>query len=423
VPPPRRTLVVTNDFPPRQGGIQSFVIALLERLPPERVVVYASRAQGDRAYDATLPFPVHRDRARVLLPTPRVARRAQRLLREEGCDSVLFGAALPLGLLAAGLRRAGARRLVALTHGHETWWAALPGTRAALRRVGATTDVLTYLGDWTRAQLARALDPDDAARMERLPPGVDVERFRPGAGGAGVRERLGVAPGRPVVVCVSRLTPRKGQDVLVRALPAVLRRVPGALLLLVGGGADRPRLERLVRDAGLGEHVRFAGAVPEEELPAWYDAGDAFAMPCRDRRGGLEREGLGMVFLEAQASGLPVVVGDSGGARDALLPGRTGALVDGRDVAAVAQAVGDLLAEPAAARAAGARGRAWTEARWRWDGLVARLDALLDPAVDLEGDPQVEVEARSRRRVEAGRGGEDSARAVSSREPDSQNWL
>ncbi|RJK96888.1 glycosyltransferase family 4 protein [Vallicoccus soli] len=412
----RRTLVVTNDFPPRQGGIQSFVAALLERLPPERVVVYASRSEGDAAHDAALPYPVHRDRSRVLLPTPRVARRAQRLLREEGCDSVLFGASVPLGLLAPGLRRAGARRLVALTHGHETWWARVPGARAALRRVGAGTDALTYLGEWTRSQIAPALAPADAARMVRLPPGVDVDRFRPGAGGAAVRARLGVPGDRPVAVCVSRLTPRKGQDVLVRAWPEVLRRVPGALLLLVGGGSDRPRLERMVRDGGLEGDVLLAGPAPEGELPAWYDAGDVFAMPCRDRRRGLEREGLGMVFLEASATGLPVVVGDSGGARDALLDGRTGVLVDGRDAAAVARAVGDLLADPARARAMGGRGRAWTEEQWRWEGLVARLDALLDP--------QAEVETRSRPEVEGeGAAGADSPSATSRSTPESQNWL
>lgn len=377
MPTAGRTLIVTNDFPPRQGGIESFVLALAQRLPPDRVVVYASRTTGDTAFDATLPYPVVRDRARTLLPTPRVARRARALLRDHACTSVLFGAAAPLGLLAGGLRAAGAQRLVALTHGHETWWARLPPTRLALRRIGDSTDTVTYLGDWTHGLIAPALSAAAQARMVRLAPGVDASRFHPGAGGAALRVQLGIAPDRPVVACIARLTPRKGQDALIRAWPAVLAHHPQALLLLVGGGPDRLRLERLVERLGLQESVRRTGPVPWAELPPWFDAADAFAMPCRTRRLGLEPEALGIVFLEASASGLPVVVGDSGGAPDACVPGVTGVVVDGRRPADVARGVRELLGDPARAAAMGREGRAWVQSAWSWDEVADRLTTLL----------------------------------------------
>jgi len=178
-----------------------------------------------------------------------------------------------------------------------------------------------------------------------------------------------------VVVCVSRLVPRKGQDVLIRAMPEVRRRVPDAQLLIVGGGPHQPALQQLSREMGV--DAVFTGSVPWEELPAHYDAGDVFAMPCRTRRGGLEVEGLGIVFLEASATGLPVVAGRSGGSPDAVLEGQTGHVVDGTSVAAVAAATADLLAAPDRAREMGAAGRRWVEREWRWDVLAQRLRALL----------------------------------------------
>ncbi len=378
-----RTLVVTNDFPPRQGGIESFVLALTARMPADDVVVYTSRSglgtAVDAAHDATLPFTVHRDRARTLLPTPLVARTAKALLRDNACDAVLFGAAAPLGLLAGGLRGAGARRIAGLTHGHETWWARVPGTRQALRRIGDDCDVLTFLGDYTRRCIARALSPVAAARMVRLPPGVDPEMFRPGCGGDTVRRRLGIAASRPVVACIARLKPRKGQDTLIRAMPEVLQTVPDALLLIVGGGPYRSRLEQLVEEVGVGDAVHFTGPVPWPDLPPYFDAAQAFAMPCRTRRFGLEPEALGIVFLEASATGLPVVVGDSGGARDACVEGETGFVVDGTSPSAVASRVAQLLLDRQLATRLGARGRRWVLDEWQWEDLALRLRGLLEP--------------------------------------------
>jgi phosphatidylinositol alpha-1,6-mannosyltransferase len=369
-----RTLVITNDFPPRPGGIQAFVYSLVARQPAESVVVYASSSPGFAEFDAAQAFPVVRHPASLLLPTRSVARRAALLARSQGCASVLFGAAAPLGLLARSLRVAGVSRFVALTHGHEVGWAALPGARALLRRIGTSVDVVTYLGEYTRSRLAQALGP--SVRLERLAPGVDTSMFSPATDGSAVRLRLGLA-GRPVIVCVSRLVPRKGQDVLIRSLPLIKSAVPGATLLLVGGGPDMPRLQRLAVACGAADDVVFTGPVAWPELPHYFAAGDVFAMPCRTRRRGLDVEGLGMVYLEASATGLPVVAGDSGGAPDAVLDGETGFVVDGRSVPAVVDRVSTLLADATMARAMGEEGRAWIERDWRWDAVADRLAVLL----------------------------------------------
>ncbi|MEU0757478.1 glycosyltransferase family 4 protein [Streptomyces albogriseolus] len=378
-----KTLIVTNDFPPRPGGIQAFLHNMALRLDPERVVVYASTWKRTRegveataAFDAEQPFTVVRDRTTMLLPTPAATRRAVGLLREHGCTSVWFGAAAPLGLMAPALRRAGAERIVATTHGHEAGWAQLPAARQLLRRIGESTDTITYLGEYTRSRIARALTLEAAARMVRLPPGVDEKTFHPGSGGDEVRARLGLTD-RPVVVCVSRLVPRKGQDTLIRAMPAILAAEPDAVLLIVGGGPYEKDLRRLAADTGVAASVRFTGAVPWSELPAHYGAGDVFAMPCRTRRGGLDVEGLGIVYLEASATGLPVVAGDSGGAPDAVLDGETGWVVRGDAPAETAERVIALLSDEELRRSMGRRGREWVEEKWRWDLLADELKTLL----------------------------------------------
>ncbi len=213
----RRTLVVTNDFPPRAGGIQAYVHELAVRQPPGSLVVVASTSPGAAEFDAAQPFPVVRERTAMLLPTPAVARRVRDVARAEGCTAAWFGAAAPLALMAPGLRTAGVEQVVAATHGHEVGWAALPGSRQVLRRIGAGLDVATYLGGYTGERLAPVL----GTRMEWLPPGVDTEVFSPRVDGSEVRARHGLGD-RPTAVCVSRLVPRKGQDMLIRALPTIL---------------------------------------------------------------------------------------------------------------------------------------------------------------------------------------------------------
>lgn len=374
-----RTLVVTNDFPPRAGGIQAFVHGVLQHQDPESVVVYAPAWKRSGAFDDEQPFPVVRHRTSLMLPEPTVLARARRIAQDYDCDRVLFGAAAPLGLLAPRLRSQGMAPIVAMTHGHEAAWATTVGARRVIRAIGDSVDTVTYLGEYTRGRIASALRPAAAARMRRLVPGVDTDVFHPRVRpeGAALRGELGLAD-RPVIVCVSRLMPRKGQDTLIRALPLVQRRVPDAALLIVGGGPYRSRLDALVEEVGVAGSVVLTGTVPWEALPVHYAAGDLFAMPCRTRNRGWDVEGLGIVYLEAGAIGLPVIAGDSGGAPDAVLDGQTGYVVDGRDLQDVARRVVAVLCDPQAAAEMGAAGRQWVEQQWTWPVVSRRLTDLLD---------------------------------------------
>ncbi|MEO7979359.1 MAG: glycosyltransferase family 4 protein [Sporichthyaceae bacterium] len=374
-----RTLVITNDFPPRVGGIESFVLAMVQRMDPDRVVVHTARQEGDAAFDAGLAFPVIRDPSRIMLPTPAITRRSVALARDMGCDSVWFGAAAPLGLMASALKkRAGVRRTVATTHGHEVWWAKAPGTRQLLRRIGETNDVVTYLGEFTRSQIAKALSPDAAARMVQLTPGVDTDAFNPSVDGRPVRDRYGLGD-RPVIVCVSRLVERKGQDTLIRALPEIQREVPDAAVLLVGDGPMRTTLVRLAAQCGVVDDVVFTGAVPWVDLPPYMAAGDVFCMPCRTRKLGFEVEGLGIVYLEASATGLPVVAGNSGGAPETVADGSSGLVVDGTSTASVTSALAHVLRDRDVAQAMGRAGRERVVASWTWTGASAALAGSLRP--------------------------------------------
>jgi phosphatidylinositol alpha-1,6-mannosyltransferase len=373
-----RILLVTNDFPPRRGGIQSYLEQFATRLAAageHQLVVYAPAWKGAEDYDRAAPFPVVRHPGTLMLPEPGVDRRMRALIREHDIETVWFGAAAPLALLAPRARDAGAQRVLACTHGHEVGWSMLPGARAALRRIGNGTDVITYISRYTRGRFASAFGP--RARLEHLPPGVDIDRFEPDSVSRAelrARYRLGQ---RPVVVCISRLVPRKGQDMLIKAWPDIRRRVDGAALVIVGGGPYADTLHRLAAEAGVDSDVVFTGGVPGAELPGHYAMADVFAMPCRTRGGGLDVEGLGIVFLEASATGIPVVAGDSGGAPETVRDGETGRVVDGRSHAQIVEVISDLLADPVAARRMGQAGRDWIRRDWNWDSHTARLGELL----------------------------------------------
>jgi len=375
-----RILLVTNDFPPRRGGIQSYLEQFVVRLAAtgdQEVTVYAPRwkgAEDSEDYDRAAPFRVVRHPTTLMLPDPVVDRRMRTLIAELGIETVWFGAAAPLALLAGRARAAGAARVLASTHGHEVGWSMLPGARSALRRIGDSADVVTYVSRYTRSRFAPAFGP--RACLEHLPPGVDTDRFRPDpAARARLRSRHRLGE-RPVVVCVSRLVPRKGQDMLIKAWPRIRARVDAAALVIVGGGPHADALHRLARESGAGADVIFTGPVGADELPAYYAMGDVFAMPCRTRGAGLDVEGLGIVFLEASAAGVPVVAGDSGGAPETVRDGETGRVVDGRDAGRIAEAVGGLLADPGLAAAMGAAGRRWVSRDWNWDTHTARLAEL-----------------------------------------------
>jgi phosphatidylinositol alpha-1,6-mannosyltransferase len=372
-------LCITNDFGPRAGGIETFVIGLIERMPRGSVVIYTSQ-QGDTAeYDQRwlqdYGVEVIRDKSKILLPTLRVGRKARSILSSREIQNVFFGAAAPLGLLSQGLRRAGATRIVALTHGHEVWWAKLWPFTIAIRRIGKGVDVLTYLGNFTKNAISRSLTSSAQSSMVRIAPGIDTSHFAPVEDAHHLKEELDLA-GKRVIVSVGRLVHRKGQDTLVEALPAILQEFPDAHLLFVGVGPHLEYIHKRAIQLGVLGSISFVGRVQYGELPRFISVGEIFAMPSRSRLAGLEVEGLGIVYLEASACGLPVVGGRSGGAPDALLEGETGFAVDGLNPEEVSNAVLKLLRQPELAAKMGQRGREWVIQEWEWRHWSARFNSL-----------------------------------------------
>ncbi len=381
-----RVLLITNDFPPRPGGIESYLRDFVACLAPEDVTVLASSrgiaSEELKAYDGSQPYRVVRLPDRIMLPLPHVLRAALEIIRREHIETVWFGAAAPMGLLAPALRRAGVRRIVATTHGHEVGWSMVPGARRCLRIIGNSVDVVTYISAYTRHRIAAAFGPQ--AAFERLPSAVDVDRFQPDTHSRKwVRQRHGLDSGVPLVVCISRLVTRKGQDSLIKALPLIAAEVPDVRLMIVGVGGRRKALEELAEKVQLpnGKPARtqviFTGAVDAEHLPAYYAAGDVFAMPARTRGGGLDVEGLGIVYLEAQAAGVPVIAGNSGGAPETIVDGETGYIVDGRNIRQLAERITGLLLDPAHSRKMREAGRRHVSENWTWDVMGAQLRSIL----------------------------------------------
>ena len=372
------TLLITNDFPPRAGGIQTFCYELACRFNPSDITVLASSFDGDAQFDAQLPFRVVRSSSKVLLPTTATLRLARQLITETGARNVIFGAAAPLGLLAKPLRGVGVINAIALTHGHEVGWAKTPVTASAIRKIATDVDVVTYLGQYTRDRIQQSVRQSDRAKFVQLAPGVDPTFFSPAhlPTATQLRSEIGFA-NRPTIVCVSRLMARKGQDALIEAMPQIQQQVPGTALIIVGDGPYRAKLEQKVRALALSGDVHFTGKVAYEQLPAWYLTGDVFAMPCRTRNAGWDVEGLGIVYLEASACGLPVVAGNSGGAPDAVLNGQTGIVVDGRGQSEIVGAIAQLLTNRALASQMGGAGRVWVEQKWTWDHSYRKLRELL----------------------------------------------
>jgi phosphatidyl-myo-inositol dimannoside synthase len=368
-----RTLVLTGHLAPRRGGVESFTEQLARRLPPESVVMMAPEMPGSAATDATLPWEVIRYPGR-LVTSPGLPMRVGSVARSRGIQAAWITSAMPLGLLAIPLRRAGVASIVISTHGMELGWASVPPGALMMRAVARRVELVTYLGDITHDRLQPAL-PAATATM-RLTGGVDTDRFTPRARAVGIRRQLGWEANR-VVVSASRLVPRKGQDVLLQAWPEIRRRHDDARLLIVGEGGRRSDLEQAAAALSRPDDVHFAGSVSDDLLPAYLAAGDVFALPCRDVWHGLQVEGLGLSILEASAVGLPVVVGRSGGTPDAVLDGVTGRLVDGSSASEVAAAVTGLLDDPDGAREMGAAGREWVAREWSWDLIGARLRTAL----------------------------------------------
>jgi phosphatidylinositol alpha-1,6-mannosyltransferase len=367
-----RHLLVTNDFPPKHGGIQAYLWELWRRLPPDDVTVLTTPHPEARTWDAAQPFRVVRDRDRVLLPTPPLAQRITRLAREVGAKLIVLDPALPVGLLGPRLSIPYALVL----HGAEvTVPGRLPVSQQVMSSVLRGAQVIIAAGGYPAFEARRAARC--ALPIVVVPPGVDAKRFRPLAPDerADVRRRLGLDPDGRVIVGVSRLVPRKGFDTLLKAASRLVATRPDLEVAIAGGGRDRQRLERVAAEQQA--PVRFLGRVPDDDLPSVYAAGDVFAMLCRDRWGGLEQEGFGIVFLEAAACGVPQVAGHSGGSDEAVVDGVTGRVVHGDDPLAVAAALAPMLDDAALRHRMGDAARARAIEEFDYTRLAARLaDAL-----------------------------------------------
>ena len=370
------TLIIANAFPPKVGGIQRTLDSLCRALPAESISVVAPAWEGATAYDEAAPFDVVRGSRSFLWPTPALAEQVDRYATRRNAEVVLFGDAFPLALLGPRLASAGRPYLV-LSHGFDYWLSTVPVAHTVMKRMTSRASRVAGCSEFVSRRVRTAVP--DHVPVSVLHPGADVERFRPDLPTEDLRTRHGLGD-RPVIVCVSRLVPRKGQDVLIRAMRSIQRRIPEAGLVIVGSGPDEGRLRGLAERAPTGS-VTFVGEVTEEDLPRYYALGDVFAMPCRTRAAGLEIEGWGNVFLEAAACGRPVIVGDSGGTREAVVHGETGLLVDGTDVEGVADAIGDVLEDPAYAARLGKAGRSWVEREHTWSLVAARLAGWLRAAV------------------------------------------
>ena len=359
-------LLVTNDFGPRAGGIETFVIGLLERIPRGEVIVYTSSQEGSAPFDQRwsdeFGVEVIRDRSSILLPTPRVVRNLKKILKERGITKVWFGAAAPLSLTSRWLRKAGADHIVALTHGHEVWWSKVWPFSWLMSEIARSIDVATYLGNFTKQAIApRFKNPE---KLIKIAPGIDIEHFKP-LDSSSLRSELELND-RPTIISVGRLVHRKGQDRLVEAMSRIVAELPDAILVFIGEGPHRKELDRLVAKHNLDKNVRFIGRIQYSDLPRYIALGDIFAMPSRSRLFGLEVEGLGIVYLEASACGLPVVGGSSGGAPDAVKDGVTGFVVDGNDIDQIAERIIHLLRDEELRRKMGKAGRDWAIEEWRW---------------------------------------------------------
>jgi phosphatidylinositol alpha-1,6-mannosyltransferase len=373
-----KTLLVTNDFPPRVGGINHYTAELLRRFPSGDVTVFASSWPGAEAFDASFPHPVVRWETKSMYPTGPVRDRVVELIEAERPDIVLFGAAAPLALMGRALERRTGVPYAAFTHGVELWAGQVPVTRRLLSQVARRAALVTCVSQWAADEMRKMVGP--GPRIELLPPGIDRERYHPGVSDAEIRERHGLGD-HPVICCVSRLTLRKGQDKVIRALPWILREIPEARFLIVGTGPDLERLESLAIRKKVADRVIFAGEVPADVLPQYFRAGDVFAMPCRTRKLGLEVEAFGAVFIQASAVGRPSVAGDSGGAPEAVIHGETGLVVDGREVDEVAEGILELLGDPEKAAKLGAAGADRVHRDLTWDALSSRLRGLLIDAL------------------------------------------
>jgi phosphatidyl-myo-inositol dimannoside synthase len=366
-------LLVTNDFPPKIGGIQSLLWEWWRRLPPESFAVLTSPYEGTAEFDAAQPFHIERTREPVLLPHPWMVQRVNEMAARVGADLVVLDPALPLGLIGPSLQLP----YDVVLHGAEvTVPGRLPLSKQTLGHVLRRARHVVAAGGYPAREAEHAAGR--TLPITIVPPGVDTERFVPldRAARQEARVHFGLPADAELIVGISRLVPRKGFDTAIRAVALLQKSRPNLRLAIAGGGRDADRLKGLA--ASLGAPVTFLGRVSNEDLPRLYACADVYAMLCRNRWGGLEQEGFGIVFLEAAACGVPQVAGDSGGAAEAVDDGTTGVVVrrpdDPRDVAAVFE---QLLDDDELRARMGLAGRVRAVESFSYDVLAHRLGVSL----------------------------------------------
>jgi phosphatidylinositol alpha-1,6-mannosyltransferase len=395
-----RHLLLTNDFPPKVGGIQSYLWELWRRLPPDDVTVFTASYPGAAWWDGQQKFRLIRAREPVLLPQPYLARRVRQAARHAGARAVVIDPAVPLGLVGPSL---GLPYAVVLHGAEVTVPGRLPISRQLLARSIRNAALVIAAGNYPEAEARKAVrhgaKVSDGVSAEQfppvvqIPPGVDTERFHPlpQIDRAAARARLGLPHSGPLVASVSRLVPRKGMDTLIKAASALVGRFPAMSVAIAGAGRDRYRLERIASRARV--RVDFVGKLDDADLPDFYACADVFALCCRSRWWGLEEEGFGIVLVEAAASGVPCITIDSGGAGEAVRDGETGLVLkasaggngwrDGprrkaAQVADVAEALATVLGDPVLARRMGESGRRRAEEELSYDILASKLAAALE---------------------------------------------
>ncbi len=366
-------LLVTNDFPPKIGGIQSLLWEWWRRLPPESFAVLTSPYAGTAEFDAGEPYRIERTREPVLLPHPWMVHQVNELAKDFGADFVVIDPAVPLGLIGPSLQLP----YDLVLHGAEvTVPGRLPGAKQTLAYTLRRARKIIAAGGYPAAEGEHAAGRELPITV--VPCGVDPDRFRPLSADerAAAREHFGLPVDAEIIVGVSRLVPRKGFDTAIRAAARLRLTRPDLLLVIAGGGRDRDRLERLA--AELDAPVRFLGRIPNADLPLLYGCGDIFTMLCRNRWGGLEQEGFGIVFVEAASCGVPQVAGDSGGAAEAVADGETGIVIsDPENVQSVVDAFAQLLDDDELRRRMGERSRQRALDEFAYDVLARRLGETL----------------------------------------------
>jgi len=372
----RKHILVTNDFPPKVGGIQSYLWELWKRLPNEDFYVYTTPFPNDEKFDLEQPFHIVRSNNKVLLPTPIVSKNVQKLTKDLEGELIVWDPAFPLGLVAPKSRIPYALVL----HGAEL---AIPGKLPIAKSFLANTlrkaSLVICAGNYPAAEAERTAK--QRLPLAIIPPGVDIDRFRPGTllEKKKIRENFGIQNTSPVILTLTRLVPRKGIDILIKAVKTLKKKYPELVLLIGGTGRDTRRLESLAKDSE--GSVRFLGRISEETLPDLYRAADILCMPCRSRWGGLEQEGFGIVFLEAAASGIPQIAGKSGGSADAVINNETGLVIDEpKDPRQLAQAIEMLLQDSEKLECMGINARKRAESYFSYDLLSKNLTEALDSA-------------------------------------------